>query len=251
VTSAVTSVVILEDEAPARQRLEEALRRVAPGAIVAAALASVEQATGWFAEHPAPDVVLADIQLADGLSFEVFERTAAACPVIFCTAYDEYAIAAMTAGGIDYLQKPIRDDDLARALGRYRRLEAHFADRLRSVAHAIARPPRRLLARRRDGFVTLAVDQVAYFVVDDKLVDVVTRDGKRFGLDRTLGELEAELDPAEFFRVNRQYLVAARAVGGFRAFARGKLLVELAPAPGSEVVVSQDNAARFRAWLRG
>jgi DNA-binding LytR/AlgR family response regulator len=181
----------------------------------------------------------------------VFERAAIGCPVVFCTAYDEYIVDAMAAGGIDYLLKPIRDDDLARALGRYRRLEAHFADRVRAVARAIARPPRRLLARRRDGFVTLAIDQVAYFVVEDKLVDVVTRDGRRYSLDRPLGELEAELDPAEFFRVNRQYLVAAAAVAGFRPHVKGKLFVELAPAPPTEVIVSQDNAARFRAWLRG
>jgi DNA-binding LytR/AlgR family response regulator len=247
----VTTVVILEDEPPARARLEEALERIDGGAVVIAALASIEQAVVWFANHPAPDVVLADIQLADGLSFELFERGAVACPVIFCTAYDEYVIEAMTAGGIDYLLKPIRDEDLARALGRYRKLEAHFADRVRSVARAIAKPPRRLLARRRDGFVTLSIDQIAYFVVDDKLVDVVTRDGRKFGLDRTLGDLEAELAPSEFFRVNRQYLVAAASVIGFRPFAKGKLLVDLEPAPASEVVVSQENAARFRSWLAG
>jgi two-component system LytT family response regulator len=120
-----------------------------------------------------------------------------------------------------------------------------------TVTPVTPRGRRRLLARRRDGFVTLAIEQVAYFVVDDKLVDVVTRDGRRFGVDRTLGELEAELDPSEFFRVNRQYLVAAAAVGGFRPFAKGKLLVDLVPVPASEVVVSQENAARFRAWLAG
>jgi two-component system LytT family response regulator len=246
----VTTVVILEDEPPARARLEEALERIDGGVVVAAALASVDQAVAWFATHPAPDVVLADIQLADGLSFELFER-GVACPVIFCTAYDEYVTEAMTAGGIDYLLKPIRDEDLARALGRYRKLESHFAERVRAVAKAIAKPPRRLLARRRDGFVTLSIDQIAYFVVDDRLVDVVTRDGRKFGLDRTLGDLEAELATAEFFRINRQYLVAASSVVGFRPLAKGKLLVDLAPAPAAEVVVSQENAARFRAWLGG
>ncbi len=244
-------VVILEDEAPARQRLEEAIRRLAPATTVVAALPSVAQAAAWFAAHPAPDLVLADIQLADGLSFELFERGALDAPVVFCTAYDEYVLSAMAAGGIDYLLKPVRDDDLARALDRYQRLEARFAERVRGVARALARPPRRLLARRRDGFATVALDQVAYFVVDDKLVDVVTRDGRRLGLDRTLGELEAELDPVEFFRVNRQYLVAAGAITGFRPWTKGKLAVELAPPATGPVLVSQDNAARFRAWLRG
>jgi DNA-binding LytR/AlgR family response regulator len=243
-------LAILEDEAPARQRVEEAARRVRPDVRIVAALASVEQAVAWLAGNPAPDLILADIQLADGLSFEVFERATVACPVVFCTAYDEYVVEAMAAGGIDYLLKPIRDADLERALGRYQRLEQHFAERVREVARVIAQPPKRLLARHRDGYITLAIDQVAYFVVDDKLVDVVTRDARRFGLDRTLGELEAELG-GEFFRVNRQYLVAGAAVTGFRPWTKGKLLVELAPAPTGEVIVSQDNAARFRSWLRG
>jgi two-component system LytT family response regulator len=247
----VTTVLVLEDEAPARHRLEQALARVQPDAVIAAALSSVEQAVAWLASHPAPDLVLADIQLADGLSFEVFERAALECPVVFCTAYDEYAIEAMTAGGIDYLLKPIKDDDLGRALARYRRFEAHFVERLRAVARAVAAPPRRLLARKRDGFVTVALDQVAYFVVDDKLVDVVTRDGAKLGIDRTLGDLEAELDPADFFRVNRQYLVAASAVAGFRPLTKSKLLVDLVPAPAGDVVVSQENATRFRRWLAG
>lgn len=245
----MTAIAILEDEEPARQRLEAALRRIEPGVALSPPLASVAHAVAWLAEHPV-ELVLADIQLADGLSFEVFERVALACPVVFCTAYDEYAIAAMAAGGIDYLLKPIKDAELARALGRYRRLEAHFTglrDRVRAVAGRLA--PRRLLARARDGFVALPLDEVAYFLVDDKLVEVVARDGRRLAIDRPLGELEAELPAAEFFRANRQYLVAARAVRGFKPFVKGKLLVDLAPAPAGDVIVSQDNAARFKAWL--
>lgn len=247
----MTTIVILEDEAPARQRLEEQLRRLEPGVTVAAALPSVAQATAWFASHAAPDLVLADIQLADGLSFEVFAGGTVSGPVVFCTAYDEYVIEAFAAGGIEYLVKPIKDAELARALAHYRRLEAHFADRVRTVAAQLARPPRRLLARWRDGFVALSIEDVAYFVVDDKLVDVVARDGRRLRVDRTLGELEADLDAAAFFRVNRQYLVAAPAVRGFRPFVKGKLLVELAPAPTGDVIVSQENATRFRTWLAG
>jgi DNA-binding LytR/AlgR family response regulator len=246
----MTTVAILEDEAPARERLESALRRVEPGVVVAPPISSVAHAVEWLAKNPV-DLVLADIQLADGLSFEVFERVALACPVVFVTAYDEYTIEAMGAGGIDYLLKPIKDADLVRALGRYRRLEAHFTERVRAVAAKLARPPRRLLARTRDGFATISFDDVAYFFVDDKLVEVFARDGRRLGIDRPLAELEAELAGAEMFRVNRQYLVAASAVRGFKPFVKGKLLVELAPPAPTEVIVSADNAARFKAWLGG
>lgn len=244
-------VLLIEDETPARAWLEQAVRRVEPTAEVVGALGSVAETLAWLARHPPPDLVLADIQLGDGLSLEIFDRAPPGCPVIFCTAYDEYAIAAMQRDAIDYLLKPVREADLARALAKHRRLEAHFAERVQRVARQLAGGRRRLLVRRRDGFAALGLDEVAYFVVDDKLVDVVTHDARRFGVDRTLGVLEAELDGAEFFRVNRQYLVHAAAVIGFRPFVKGKLLVDLAPVPAAEVVVSQENAARFRAWLGG
>jgi DNA-binding LytR/AlgR family response regulator len=244
----MTRVVLLEDEPPARERLERALARIEPLCRVVGAFASVEQASAWLAANGEPDLVLADIQLSDGPSFELFEA-GLGCPAIFCTAYDEYAVAAMAAGGIDYLLKPIRDDDLARAMSRYRRLEARFTERMREAMRSIAKPPRRLIARKRDGFVTLTLDQVAYFVVEDGGVGVVTRDGRRLDLDRPLGELERELPADEFFRVNRQYLVAAASVTGFKLLGKGKLQVELDPA--AQVVVSQETAARFRAWLRG
>jgi DNA-binding LytR/AlgR family response regulator len=261
----MTSIVILEDEALARERMAAALQRVAPEAAVAGSISSVAEALQWFRAHPMPDLVLADIQLADGVSFELFEQLELGCPVVFCTAYDRHAIEAMTAGGIDYLLKPVQDRDLARALDRYRRLEEHFAeraeraektdrvdrvDRVRSVARAPSEP-RRILARKRDGFVALPIERVAYFAVEEEQADVVTKDGQRFGIDQTLAELEATLDPASFFRVNRQYLVAASSVEGFRPHLKGKLQVSLSPAPPGEVIVSQVNAARFRAWLRG
>ena len=243
-------VFVIEDEAPAREWLERAIGRVEPTATVAGSAASVAEALAWLAANPAPDLVLADIQLGDGLSLEIFDRAPPGCPVIFCTAYDEFAIEAMQRDAIDYLLKPLREPDLARALAKRRRLEAHFTERVARLSRQLGTPQRRrLLVRRRDAFVALSLDEVAYFVVDDKLVDVVTRDARRFAVDRTLGDLEAELDGAEFFRVNRQYLVHASAVASFRPFVKGKLVVELAPAAGGEVIVSQENAARFRTWL--
>lgn len=241
-------VLILEDEPPARARLEQALAHSGVAIVIEAALASVAQAVVWLGANPSPDLILADIQLADGLSLEIFDRVALTCPVIFCTAYDEYLTGAMARGGIDYLLKPIRDDDVARALGKYRRLEAHFAARVQALAQAL-RPRRRLVVRRGSGFASVAIDEVAYFVVDDKLVDVVTRDGRRFGADQTLGELEQQLPPDVFFRVNRQYLVRAEAITGFRPHLKGRIAIELAPPAKDDVVISQENAGRFRQWI--
>jgi DNA-binding LytR/AlgR family response regulator len=241
-------IVLLEDEAPARAWFEQVLARHRPGAEVVA-LTSVAAAIAYLAGHPPPDLIIADIQLADGLSLEIFDHAQPGCPVIFATAYDEYVIEALQRDGIAYLVKPLREPDVVGALAKYDRLESHFTERVRGLARRLA-APRRLVARRRDGFVVLALAEVAYFAVDDKLVDVITRDARRFAVDQTLAELEAELS-AEFFRVNRQYLVHAAAVAGFRPHTKGKLLVELSPPAAGEVVVSQDNAARFRAWLAG
>ena len=246
------TILVLEDEAPARTWLTQVLARHRPNAAVTA-LASVADALAWLAAHPAPDLILADIQLADGLSLEIFERAQPGCPVIFTTAYDEYLVEAMQRDGIAYLLKPLREEDVAGALAKYDRLESHFTERVRGLldsARSRLGAPRRLVARRRDGFVVLSLAEIAYFVVVDKLVEVVTRDGRRFDVDQTLGDLERDLAD-EVFRVNRQYLVHASAVAGFRPFVKGKLLVELAPAAAEEVIVSQENAARFRAWLAG
>ena len=244
------TILLLEDEAPARAWFEQVLARHRPGVPVVA-LASVAEAIAWLAGHAPPDLIIADIQLADGLSLEIFDHSTPGCPVIFATAYDEYVIDAMQRDGIAYLLKPLREPDVVGALAKYDRLESHFAERVRGLARRLG-APRRLVARRRDGFVVLSVGEIAYFAVDDKLVDVITRDARRFAVDQTLAELELELG-AEFFRVNRQYLACAAAVAGFRPHVNGKLLIELAPPPPppGEVIVSQDNAARFRAWLAG
>jgi two-component system, LytTR family, response regulator len=171
------TIVILEDEAPARAWFEQVLARHRPGAELVA-LASVAEAIAYLAAHPPPDLIIADIQLADGLSLEIFDHTQPGCPVIFATAYDEYVIEALQRDGIAYLLKPLREPDVVGALAKYDRLESHFAERVRGLARRLG-APRRLVARRRDGFVVLSLAEVADFAVDDKLVDVITRDSSR------------------------------------------------------------------------
>ncbi|MEX1364199.1 MAG: LytTR family DNA-binding domain-containing protein [Nannocystaceae bacterium] len=247
-----TTVVVLEDEAPARERLVAALHEADASLQVVAALASVREAVAWLQEHGAPDLVFADVMLSDGLSFEVFETVQLHCPVVFCTAYDEYLVEAMAAQGIAYLLKPFEVADVAEALGRYRRLAAHFHRRFDGLRAAMRPGRRRILARAADGgLLAVALPEVAYFAVRDGLTVVVDKVGRCLEVDRTLTELEAELPGADWFRVNRQYLVHADAVVGFAPFLKGRLLVRLRPEAGEEVVVSQPNAARFRGWLEG
>jgi DNA-binding LytR/AlgR family response regulator len=246
---------LVEDEAPARERLIETIARVEPGAQVVGVAASVREARAWMSAHPPPDLMLLDVQLADGLSFELFTHDEVCCPAIFATAYDEFVLEAFKANAIDYVLKPVSDEAMARAFANYRRLRTHFGvDVARLAADLAAAPGRsrqRILARSGSGFVSVRLDEVACFVSIDKSTFAIGLDGKRHLVDGTLAQLTDELDPQRFFRINRQVIVAAAAVLGFRPSGKGRLVLQMAPATGTDVtvIVTQERAAAFRQWL--
>lgn len=268
---------IAEDEPPARERLVGALARVAPEVVVVGHSDSVKGTQAWLASHPAPDLLLLDIQLADGLSLELFKDGALTLPTIFTTAYDRFAIDAFQALAVDYLLKPVSEEALAQALDKVQRLRRSFgADVVAALvrqlgpplgpqpgphpgpqlgphAGSLPAPPwrKRLVGRKGAQFHALPVERVAYVVSLDKLAFAVDEAGERYLLDTPLAELEAELDPALFFRATRQILVAARAVVRFAPVGKGRLKVELQPTMAGDVVVSQERAAAFKAWLGG
>ena len=259
------NVFVAEDEPPARERLIETLGRAVPQARVVGTADSVVQTRRWLAAHPPPDVLLLDIQLADGLSLELFRDGACSLPTVFTTAYDEFALAAFQALAVDYLLKPVSDEALARAFARLARLRTAFgAPAAQALAQALAGPVapstapaapaapawrQRWVSRQGAGFATVASEQVAWFVSLDKLSFAITRDGARHLLEETLAAVEATADPARFFRVNRQMIVAIDAVRRFVPEGKGRLALELSPPPGVPVSVSQERAAAFRAWL--
>lgn len=251
---------IAEDEPPALARLVEALQRVAPQAVVAGAVGSVHAARQWLATHPAPDLMLLDIQLSDGLSLALFDAAAGgarpAAPVVFTTAHDAFVLEAFKCNAIDYLLKPVRDDALAASLQRHESLRRHFTGNLDGLMAALnpaaaARGAwrQRLVLRRGAAFASVRCDEVAWCVSVDKLAFVLTRGGERLLADETLAELEAVLDPARFFRANRQVLVHIDAVKSFRPHGKGQLKLELAPAAEVPVLVSQERARAFREWI--
>jgi DNA-binding LytR/AlgR family response regulator len=252
---------IAEDEPPALARLVEALQRVVPRAEVRGTAASVQGARAWLATHPAPDLMLLDIQLADGLSLALFDPAAGglppAAPVVFTTAHDAFVLEAFKCNAIDYLQKPVRDADLAAAFMRYDALRRHFTGNLDGLLAAL-RPAaatarggwrQRLVLRRGAAFASLRCDEVAWCVSVDKLAFVLTRTGERLLADESLGELEASLDPTRFFRANRQVLVHIDAVKSFRPHGKGQLKLELTPPAEVPVLVSQERARAFRDWI--
>lgn len=244
-------VFVAEDEPPARERLVETLARVAPDVVVLGHADSVQATARWLAEHPAPDLLLLDIQLADGLSLDLFRTHRVRLPVVFTTAYDRFALEAFEALAADYLLKPVSDAALARALAKVRQWRAHFgAASVPARDPARAAAPARLPCRRlgADGeHHALPLAQLARLVALDKTTHAITFDGARYLVDRPLAELEQTLDATRFFRASRQVLVAAAAVHHYASGGKGRLVLTLAP-DGDTVVVAQERAAAFKDW---
>jgi two-component system LytT family response regulator len=261
------NILILEDEYPAAERLQRLLAQAAPTAQVLAVLDTVAGAVAWLATHPAPDLILSDIQLADGLSLDVFAQVMVHSPVIFTTAYDQYALQAFRANGIDYLLKPLKLPELQAALLKLKGvsfgLKADAAE-TRNAAHtsqlerlldALPQPQRpfktRFLVRQGENLLPLPTAEVAWFWSRHDTVTLATHDGRRFVVDYTLEQLESLLDPTQFFRLNRQLIAQLPAVRRLLPHFGGKLVVELHPAPTDEIVVSKEKAAAVKSWLEG
>ena len=216
--------VIVEDEHSARELLAAALRTCRPGLVIAAALETVTATVNWLRQNPPPDVLFLDVQLADGSSFDVFRQVEVTCPVVFTTAYDDYVLEAFEVNGIDYLLKPIRTDRIAAALDKYDRLKGHFGGDYTSLARLSGERNRRerFLVRKGSDLISVPVEQVAYCFTEDKLVFLVTKEGRRSLLDKPLGDVEAELEPARFFRVNRAFLVAIDSIARCSSYMKGR-----------------------------
>jgi two-component system LytT family response regulator len=241
-------VALIEDEPLAMEKLEDAIRAARSDIAVLARLGGVGESVAWLEKNAHPDLIFCDVQLSDGLAFEIFQKVRVRCPVVFTTAFDDYVLEAFASNGIDYLLKPLRRDRVAAALEKHARLKDFFQGDYSALA---ARPKfrERLLVRKGADFVPVAVADVAYFFAAQKLVFMVTRAGTRFMLDKALSEVEAELQPGRFFRANRAFLVQIEAVRRCRPFHKGKLLLEVEPAFSGEIVVSQERAGAFKEWL--
>jgi DNA-binding LytR/AlgR family response regulator len=275
------TVLLLEDEYPAAERLQRLLRQAEPAAEVLAVLDTVAGALAWLAAHPAPDLILADIQLADGLSLEIWEQVVVPSPVVFTTAFDAYAIRAFQANSVAYLLKPVKLPELQAALAKLRqwpinelkikneelKIELDSAEKIfnssflifnspiERLLDALPRPGRpyktRFLVRQGEQLLPLPVTEVAWFLSRNETTTLVATDGRRFVVDYTLEQLEGLLDPAQFFRLNRQVLAQLPAVQRLHPHFNGKLLVELHPAAPEEVLVSREKSSAVKAWLEG
>jgi two-component system, LytTR family, response regulator LytT len=256
------NVFIIEDEELAVRKLTRLLQEVDPSLCVVGTAPSVRGSVQWLANHApgqpsAPDLILMDIELADGQSFEIFEQTIVSAPVIFTTSYDEYALRAFKVNSIDYLLKPIKRHELEASLEKHRTLRKDttptFAiDALvQQLRHQItpADYRRRFLVRHLSQWIPVEVGEIAYFNSEAGVSLFRTRANQKFTLDYTLDELDSMLDPALFFRANRQYIVNIGSVQQIHPYFNSKLKLTLKPTTDDEVLVSRERATDFKKWM--
>lgn len=252
------NAVIIEDEKAAVRNLTALLAEVAPAIGIVAVLDSIAESVDWFRDHPMPELVFVDIHLADGSSFEIFEHVDITCPVIFTTAYDEYALRAFKVNSIDYLLKPIGEADMRNAIGKLQRLQGGAP----SAEFDYSRLAR--LLKRQESYKThflvpvkgakllpLSVDMILFFYISDGLVKAVAEAGREYTFTQTLDELADCLDPDLFFRVNRQYLISRRAVADIDLWFNGRLSVNLKVPMKEKILVSKTRVTEFKTWFTG
>ena len=246
-------IVIVEDEKPAYNRLSKMIKEVIPGADEAAHLESVQSANEWFGKNELPDVVFLDIHLADGSGFDLLKLSKITCPVIFTTAYDQYALEAFKTTGIDYLLKPVKKEELQNALQKLKHIQASLNDT--DVPASVPGQPKeykkRFIIRFGEHIKTLQVEDVAYFYSENKATFARTFENRNFPMDHNLDSLEGMLNPHDFFRINRQYLINLKAIDDMKTYSKARVIVTLKPPVKELPIVSSERSAEFKQWLGG
>lgn len=249
----MTKAIVIEDEYLASQHLIAKLKELAPDIEVQATLTDVAKSIEYFSKGAVADLIFSDVQLSDGLSFSVFENVAVDAPVVFITAYDKFLVHAFEHNAIDYLLKPVTDEELLKAINKYRKLEKHFSinqQRLDTLLqHVNGKRQPRLIVKRGQEHLFLLVEDVVLFYTENKIVYLIDKCGKKFLVDKNLSDLEEELDSNVFFRANRQYIVNVNYVKGYKTYERVKLHLDLIVPLNHCIVISQETAPLFKKWI--
>jgi two-component system LytT family response regulator len=251
------NVLIIEDEAPAARRLEQLIKDYNSSVSIVGVIESITAAVRWLKEHESPDLIFMDIQLADGISFEIFRQMEVKTPVIFTTAYDQYTLQAFKVNSIGYLLKPISQDELNESMRKYNDLKELFNQTkpgmLQALLNSIQQGQKvyksRFLVKLGDRLIFIFTEQIAYFMAEDKLVFIISNEGKKYNTDFSLDDLENLLSPQFFFRINRQFITHIQSIRNIHNYFNGKLKLNLHPEPAQDVIVSRERAALFKKWL--
>ena len=250
-------VVIIEDEHLIARRITDLLGLIDPGINVLASIDTVKRACEWFSQNEKPDLVFMDIQLADGLSFDIFDLVKIEAPVIFITAYQEYAIKAFKVNSVDYLLKPVSEEDLRLALGKYKRYFSYQdsipeigSDLIKSIREMISKPHKsRFMIKVGDHIKSVDVEDILYFYSQQKGTFLHTSDNRNYVIDYTLDKLTDILNPDTFTRINRQYITSHKAIKELITLSGSKLKVRLQDSDDDPIYISRDRLSSFKGWL--
>lgn len=247
-------ITIIEDEKHAVDNLLNVLKEMEEKIEVAAIISSVKQGIEYFSKSHKTDLIFCDVQLPDGLSFEIFNKVGIDTPVIFITAYNAFVLNAFEYNGIDYLLKPITKTELSKAIQKYKLLEQHFSNSNKALSNLLEymniKKRTRLIVRKGIENISIKLEEVVLFFTENKVAYVVDKMRKKYISYKNLSELEQELDTAKFFRANRKYIINIDYVKGYKTYEKVKLLVELTvPEIEHFIIISQETAAEFRKWI--
>ncbi len=248
--------VILEDERLAADLLKNIIKQLDEDIEIIATLQTIEDSVEWLNNNEHPDIMFVDIHLADGSSFSIFEKTEVRCPIVFTTAYDEYALKAFEVNSIDYLLKPINKDDLQRALNKYKNLKGDnkdldykkFVSRFLSEGN-VNNYKEYFLVPERDKLIPLAAKDIAYIYIDLRLIKAMTFSGKVHYLNQNLDEIMNQLNPKKFFRANRQYIVAHESIKDVSMWFGNKISLNLVIPTDEKIIVSKARVSEFKNWF--
>ena len=252
-------ILIVEDEDLAVKKLQKTLLSIDKMVEVSGVTESIQDTVDFLKENPSPDLILMDIELADGQSFEIFNLTEVKAPVIFITSYDEYALKAFKVNSVDYLLKPVQKDELEAALNKYKLLKGNGTSKNNNDINTLIKElqtklqpkefRKRFLVKQAQKLVSVEVDDIAYFYSDGRLNFFKTTDNRKFVVDYTMDELSEMLDPDKYFRISRSFYVSIDSIDQIHDYFGNRLLLHLKPAVDKEALVSREKVMDFKKWM--
>ncbi|MFN0254776.1 LytR/AlgR family response regulator transcription factor [Pedobacter ureilyticus] len=249
------NITIIEDELRTAKSLENILKELKPSAKITGPYQSIEEAVSGLSSGTQPDLIFMDIQLADGLSFDIFKSVTISCPVVFCTAFDEYSLEAFKSNGVDYVLKPFSKEDIARALGKVDDLKNFFQQNatpnLDALLSQMVKPAEKtsFLVFKHQKYTTVQISQIAFFYIRNETTSIMCFDGQEFSLNQSLEQVAAQVSQKQFFRVNRQYLVNFSAIKEIEHYFLRKLYVKLLIDTPEKLLINKEKSAAFLSWM--
>jgi len=249
-------ILIIEDEPHNALTLSEIILQLRPDSIILESIESIEQGVNYLSnQNVAPDLIFADIQLADGLSFEIFSRIKIKCPIIFCTAYDQYTLQAFKTNGIEYILKPVKVEDVEAAFVKYDTLKeslkpnTEIVDLLKQAFNQKGSFKTSILVHFKESFIPVAVSKIAFFLVENEILYIHTFDNQRYPVFKSMSEIETSVDPSLFFRINRQVLLNKNAIKEVQPYFNRKVIVKTDLRINEQLIVSRLKVTEFMNWI--